>query len=202
MLSDSEQQFLLQLIKSCEYYHLNQKQSIGCINKILNKNISRRTYYLYKRKLYSNDIFIRLKESIYKSSRGRLSIFLLNDDSDLEVRTKVNKLIADQFPDKEKPSFLLQSQYNENNDDKTRDKLKYTFAKLREFEETENLSKDRLNSIPRNATIREEFIKCGKINCNLCPHGPYYYAYLKEKIKYDNKSKLKKKYLGAKDPRR
>ncbi len=54
--------------------------------------------------------------------------------------------------------------------------------------------------MPKNATIREEFIKCGKDICNLCPHGPYYYVYWKDK-KDDNKSKLRKRHLGVIDPR-
>lgn len=56
--------------------------------------------------------------------------------------------------------------------------------------------------IPWNATIREENIKCGKDSCNLCPHGPYFYVYWKDKSKVDIKSKLRKKYLGNIDPRR
>jgi hypothetical protein len=52
-----------------------------------------------------------------------------------------------------------------------------------------------LISIPNNASVREEFIKCGKISCSSCPHGPYHYAYWK------NNGKLKKKYLGTNKPR-
>ncbi len=187
-------------MKSCEYYNLNEKQSIECINKIINRNITRRTYYNYKRKLYSNDIFIRLKESIYNSHLNRLSLLLLNDDADLEVRARVNELVAGKFPDKEKPSFLLPSQYCNENDDSTKDKVKDVLLKIRQFKETEKLSNGRLNSIPKNATIREEFIKCGKETCNLCPQGPYFYAYWKEKT--NKESKLKKRYLGAIDPRK
>ncbi len=134
----------------------------------INRNISRRSYYNYKRKLYSHDVFNRLKESIYKSSIDRLSILLLNDDADLEVRTKVNELVAGQFQDKEKPVFLLPARHYDENDDNTKDKLKYTLIKIKQFKETEKLTKDRLKSVPKNATIREEFIKCGKVNCNLC----------------------------------
>ncbi len=97
-LSDKEQQFLLQLLKSCEYYHLNEKQAVECINKILHRNISRRTYYLYRRKLHSHDVLNRLKESIYNSPLDRSAMLLLSDDADLEVRAKSNKLVADQFP--------------------------------------------------------------------------------------------------------
>jgi hypothetical protein len=38
---------------------------------------------------------------------------------------------------------------------------------------------DRAKSIPQNATIRKEYIKCGKEMCEL-KHGPYYYAYWKD----------------------
>ena len=48
----------------------------------------------------------------------------------------------------------------------------------------------RAKSIPENATIRKEYIKCGKQMCEI-EHGPYYYAYWKDQSK-----KLKKKYIG------
>ncbi len=200
-LSEKEQQLLLQLLKSCEYYHLSENQSMDCLNNILNRNISRRTYYNYKRKLYSLGVLSRLKESIYSSPLDRLSILLLTDDTDPEVIAKMNELIADQFPDKEKPSFLLPSRYSDENDDNTKDKLKDTLVKIKQFKETKNLTKGRLNSLPKNATIREEFIKYGKDTCKLCPHGPYYYAFWMDKTKYNKKSKLRKKYLGVTDPR-
>lgn len=56
----------------------------------------------------------------------------------------------------------------------------------------ENNSKTNCKAVPLNATIREEHIKCGKPYCLYCPHGPYYYAYWREK------GKLKKKYIGTK----
>jgi hypothetical protein len=49
-------------------------------------------------------------------------------------------------------------------------------------------------SVPSNATIREEYIKCGNYSCYR-EHGPYYYAYWREE------GKLHKKYLGKYDPR-
>lgn len=39
-----------------------------------------------------------------------------------------------------------------------------------------------VNVIPKNATIRFEYTKCGKFNCNK-KHGPYHYAYWKDKGK-------------------
>ncbi len=59
------------------------------------------------------------------------------------------------------------------------------------------------NDIPGNATIREEYVRCGNSNCQKCNiddfggsqekqrfHGPYLYAYWKQD------KKLKKKYIG------
>lgn len=46
--------------------------------------------------------------------------------------------------------------------------------------------------IPKNATIRKEFVKCKKPDCQYERHGPYYYAYWKE----HGTKKIKKKYIG------
>jgi hypothetical protein len=54
----------------------------------------------------------------------------------------------------------------------------------------------RAKSIPENATIRKEYIKCGKEMCEL-KHGPYYYAYWKD----PESKKLKKKYIGDPIPK-
>ncbi|MGC2683625.1 MAG: hypothetical protein WA323_17345 [Candidatus Nitrosopolaris sp.] len=43
--------------------------------------------------------------------------------------------------------------------------------------------------IPPNATIRQEFIRCGNPDCQNS-HGPYLYAYWK------HNKKLNKKYVG------
>jgi hypothetical protein len=43
--------------------------------------------------------------------------------------------------------------------------------------------------IPPNATIRQEYVKCGNPDC-LNQHGPYLYAYWKQD------KKLKKRYVG------
>lgn len=46
--------------------------------------------------------------------------------------------------------------------------------------------------IPKNATIRKEYVKCKKPDCCYERHGPYYYAYWKDRA---NK-RLRKKYIG------
>jgi hypothetical protein len=43
--------------------------------------------------------------------------------------------------------------------------------------------------IPPNATIRQEYVKCGNPDCQN-QHGPYFYAYWKQD------KKLKKRYVG------
>jgi hypothetical protein len=40
------------------------------------------------------------------------------------------------------------------------------------------------------ARYRQEFVRCGKRGCKSCPHGPYWYAYYREK------GRLKSRYIG------
>jgi hypothetical protein len=64
---------------------------------------------------------------------------------------------------------------------------------LNKIKSAELASINRTKSIPNNATIRREYVKCGKPYCQQRRHGPYYYAYWKDAN--DNR-KLKKKYIG------
>src|ERR1700752_5337690 len=48
---------------------------------------------------------------------------------------------------------------------------------------------DNDQEIPSNATIRQEYVKCGNPDCQN-QHGPYFYAYWKED------QKLNKRYVG------
>ena len=50
----------------------------------------------------------------------------------------------------------------------------------------------RTKLIPKNATIRKEYVRCKKPNCRRNQHGPYYYAYWKD----TETEKLRKKYIG------
>ena len=63
-------------------------------------------------------------------------------------------------------------------------------AKIKSEEIT---STNNSRNLPRNVTIREEYVKCGKSDCP-SKHGPYYYAYWKQN------EKLKKKYIGKYPP--
>jgi hypothetical protein len=70
-----------------------------------------------------------------------------------------------------------------------------TIEKSRKFFRRIELRKQssiiRAKCAPENATIRREYIKCGKISC-MQEHGPYYYAYWKD----PDSKKLRKKYIG------
>jgi hypothetical protein len=62
---------------------------------------------------------------------------------------------------------------------------------IKKQELIESACANRAKSIPRNATIRKEYVNCKKPNCYRDrTHGPYYYAYWKEG------KKTKKKYIG------
>lgn len=72
------------------------------------------------------------------------------------------------------------------------------------MEDAKTSSIQKFNDLPRNATIRKEYVKCGKNNCEVF-HGPYYYGYWKEKTIIDNNNdktaiaavwKLKKNISG------
>ena len=67
---------------------------------------------------------------------------------------------------------------------------------LNKIKSRELACSDRAKSIPENATIRKEYIKCGKEMCEQ-KRGPYYYAYWKD---HESK-KLKKKYIGDHMPK-
>jgi hypothetical protein len=65
------------------------------------------------------------------------------------------------------------------------------------IESKKQSSISRAKSIPENATIRKEYVRCGKVLCYHGKHGPYYYAYWKD---HETK-KLKKKYIGTHMPK-
>ena len=74
------------------------------------------------------------------------------------------------------------------------------------IESAEQTSRVNAELIPNHATIRKEYVRCGKVGCEQEPHGPYYYAYWKERVITDDNSGnkrmiLKKKYIGTRLPK-
>lgn len=43
---------------------------------------------------------------------------------------------------------------------------------------------------PARVTYRQEYVRCGKERCRACPHGPYWYAYWKER------GRTRSRYIG------
>jgi hypothetical protein len=113
--------------------------------------------------LYSNDL-----ASLYKNNNRKP---LFDRDKPLfgQERTSLHKVLADAKKRIERSTKFI-------NKIKSR-QLAYD---------------NRAKSIPENATIRKEYIKCKKANCYHDQHGPYYYAYWKD----PESKKLKKKYIG------
>jgi len=66
-----------------------------------------------------------------------------------------------------------------------------SIAKIKSEEIT---SANNLTNLLSNATIRKEYVRCGKVDCP-CKHGPYYYAYWR-----NDSGNLKKKYIGKYPP--
>jgi len=183
---------ILYLIKSCENYDLDERESIESINRVLgDKSISRRTYYNYKKKLYDSQTFCLLKNSCYNTIGVKL--FILDDIlNDVEQTKKADKLIGQQFPKRKQVLEDEEKQKEELNSVMNRVQVD-----INKFKEIETRRSQIDSTLPSNHTIREEFVKCGKEFGLQCPHGPYFYAYWKD----STTQKLKKKYLGIIDPR-
>jgi hypothetical protein len=191
MNMEKNSNLILHLIKSCENYDLNEKESIETINKILNKNISRRTYYNYKNKLYDKEIIHQVKNSIYDNHMMRC--LLLNfEETDQKMSLKADFLVYQQLPDRKD---IFDDTVWQKDELEELEEMKF---RIEQFDKPLNEPLQRYDEVPKNANISEEFIKCGKENCNDCPHGPYYYAYWKDTAT----KKLKKKYIGQFDPSR
>ncbi|MDF0682311.1 MAG: hypothetical protein P0116_15245 [Candidatus Nitrosocosmicus sp.] len=110
-----KEKLILYLIKSCENYDLDERQSIDSINRVLgNKSISRRTYYNYKKKLYNSQTFGLLKNSCYNTIGVKLFILDSILDDFGNKLGKTDKLIGQQFP-KYKTGFLKMKKNKELN---------------------------------------------------------------------------------------
>jgi hypothetical protein len=119
-----------------------------------------------------------------------------NDKSNLqsyfrELASLYNDNNKKSSPDWSKPAFGHKRTYLQkvlSNANKTIEKSTKFISKIKS---RQLACASRAESIPENATIRKEYIKCGKQMCEI-KHGPYYYAYWKD----PQSKKLKKKYIG------
>lgn len=187
---NSNSNLILHLIRSCENYDLTEKESIETINKILDKDILRRTYYNYKKKLYDKEIIHQVKDSIYDNHMMRCLLLDL-EETDQKMSFKADFLVYQQLPDRKDIFHDPQIQKAEA------EELEKTKTMIAQFENQMDEPLQRYDGISKNANIREEFVKCSKESCNDCPHGPYYYAYWRD----STTKKLKKKYIGQFNPK-
>jgi hypothetical protein len=193
---------LINLIKYCEYYGLTEKQSLDLINSKLFKPLSRSTYYNHKKKLYQDEKFQSLKKSIYKSKMLKSLLLYIDDENTNEDDSKISKYISDKFPDNKSVFQITSDQFDKES--RLCNKIKSNFCIASQSDGMNKSNLVRVNELPNNYTLREEYVRCGKDKfnkCKSCPHGPYYYAYWREKSSTKNKSILKKKYLGTIDPK-
>lgn len=194
--------FLLNLIRSCEYYDLSEKQSLELINKKFSKPIARSTYYNYKKRLYQDEKFQTLKKSNYKSKMLKSLMLYIDDDIDNPNGYDFNKLISKQFPDKQNIFRISDEQLDKNS--RLYNKINSNFCIRSICNKKNDSNLTRVIEIPEKYTLREEYVRCGKQKtnkCKSCCHGPYYYGYWREKLLDSNESILRKKYLGIIDPR-
>ena len=187
-----EKQLLKYLVANCEIYYLNESDSLKYIKENFTRPISRRTYYSYKKALYKEHgngfpdfkLFNSLRTYSNKKSKK-----VWNSISMIAEREKIAKegMLQHNIEPYEF-AILDDGQKFLKNLHVNTDEFIEKAEKL--IEQTESRKKKH-KSIPENATIRKEYVKCNNEFCCSCPHGPYYYAYWRS-----NGKKLNKKYLG------
>jgi hypothetical protein len=189
-ISEADRKYIKLLILDCETFHLNRKESLAYISKKLNGKISRNSYYNCKKEMADNDFFAnffpdsQLKKTSSILHNIALRNRILNSSTDARIRSH-NVWNDPEFVSRYSDRFYADGYALVN-------KTKNMLARLKT---QEALSSTNYNSTPSTATIREEYVKCGKPYCSRCEHGPYYYGYWKEN------EKLKKKYIGRYNPR-
>lgn len=174
--------FLMNLIKKCEYHNLTEKQSLELINEKLSKPISRSTYYNYKKKLYSDKKFQSLKQSIYNSKLLKC-ILLYLDEADNPSDINIRNIILEKYPDKKDIFEIAEEQGDKIA--QIHNRVQSNFCLRNSYSNNFCSNLTRVNQLLKNYTINEEYIRCGKQKtnkCKSCAHGFYYYAYWKEKL--------------------
>jgi hypothetical protein len=202
-VSAEDKLILTFLITNSEIYRLNEKEALKYIQFYIPKPISRRTYYNYKKMIYSkhslsfndydidnkNDLqFSKLPEIANSINRNKqLRRFSLLDAKEDLIQQGLKLNIYLNYVDKLNffPAHFINSLlYSESVINRYRNSIK-------QFESRSYSNETNQKSLPHNVTIRREYTKCRKNSCSRCKHGPYYYGYWRDK-----NGKLKKKYIG------
>jgi hypothetical protein len=179
---------MVQLIITCELRDLSEKESLSFIKRKMGMSISRRTFYEFKKALYQVQV-LKKTESILPNLGPRKFERLFPKKTYLNSESELSKKYSDTID----LDFIPESSYRVFSDaSRTISHSRDFFGRLNKLKET---SRKNYESVPKNATIRSEYIKCGNHSCRRCSHGPYYYAYWRDQ------GKRFKKYLGKYDPR-
>ncbi len=177
---------------------MTEKEAIAHIQRKFGRSISRRTYYYYKSKIWKKNVYGDIEpRSLFQKFEylpllDRKSI-LIERNPDILINEEEDKL--DFIPKHiHKLTNKLDSLISgtQSYQDKSSSKRELQKKKIQA-----NNNNNNNNNIPSNATKREEYVFCRKSGC-FKEHGPYYYAYWRNK---ENDGKLKKKYLGPCNPR-
>lgn len=200
-LSNKEKLILSYLITNCEIYQLNEKEALKYIKDKFSKSISRRTYYNYKNIVYRDHSknspyfgLLRFHDSKQRSKdMTSISIMSYRERIIRDGLINGNSSSRYEFSKLDNHKLSLKKMY-----EKAGSIIKLGEKLLVKMDAKRQITNRNFQSIPNNATIRKEYIKCGKDLCLGCEHGPYYYAYWRDE---NNAKKLKKKYIGRNDPR-
>jgi hypothetical protein len=126
-----------------------------------------------------------------------------------QMKSFLDDLERNSTLDWSKPLFFRSSNNGSTSFQKVVASANKTLSKAQKLidriESAEQTSRINAELVPSNATIRKEYVRCGKRGCENEPHGPYYYAYWKEEMmtnaaKSACRKKLKKKYIGTRHP--
>jgi hypothetical protein len=167
---------------------LTEKESLSFIKRKLGTSISRRTFYAFKAALYQLQI-LKKTGSILPNLGPRKFRRLFPEKTYLNSESELSKKYCNIVD----LDFIPESSYRVFSDaGRTIGHSRNFFGRLNKLKET---SRKNYESVPENATIRKEYVKCGNHSCRRCKHGPYYYAY------WRNQGRRFKKYLGKYDAR-
>ena len=200
-LSEKEKQTLSYLITNCEIYQLNEIEALKYIKDKFPKSISRRTYYNYKNQLYKDHDqdapFFGLFRfhSPKQRSKDMASLSLISHRERIIRDGLINGNIncsRDEFSKLDDHKLFL-----EKICEKAGSLIKESGKVLVKINSKRQIARKNSKSLSNNATIRKEYVKCGKEFCLGSKHGPYYYAFWRDK----RNGKVKKKYIGRNDPR-
>ncbi|MDN5845876.1 MAG: hypothetical protein L0H53_06330 [Candidatus Nitrosocosmicus sp.] len=124
-----------------------------------------------------------MNKSIYKSKLFKSLLLYLGDNTNNSDYYEINKLISNQFPQKQDVFQISDEQFEKSS--RLNNKINSNFCIPDGSNDSFYSNLKRVNRFPKNYTLRKEYVRCGKSKNNKyksCPHGPYYYAYWREKL--------------------